>query len=198
MISLIEPEIALCNDYVRLVGRDLVKRADDAELAGYPFSGMLYATPENWVLLSVPNALVRGAFDAMDEPGIELPPDSERLGRLNAHVSVMRPKEIEQIGGIDRITERGHRFNYQIRPVYTVKPAGWTEMERCWFIRVDSPELEKLRKSYGLSPIPDEGSKPFHITLAVRRKGVLGPNEKAKGPDVPRLSPENLAWERAA
>ena len=26
-----------------------------------------------WVLLSVPNALVRGCFAALDEPGVELP-----------------------------------------------------------------------------------------------------------------------------
>jgi hypothetical protein len=48
-----------------------------------------------------------------------------------------------------------------------------------WAIQVASPELAALRKSYGLSPLPN-GDHQFHITVAVRRKNVLAPNEVAK------------------
>lgn len=163
-------------------GREFVKSAtaaDDTDLS-YAMSGRLYASGSGWVLLSVPNAFVRGAFDAMAEPGVELPPSSD--GRLNAHISVMRKEEVESLGGPDVITERGHVFRYTLGPIRSVKPIGWTEMERVWFVRVQSPELEKLRKSYGLPPLPTKDGRDlhFHITLAVRRKKVLQNNDVRK------------------
>ena len=160
-----------------------VKIAGDTS-PSYAMSGMLYGkTSEkhdgSWVMLSVPNALVRGVFAGMDEPGIELPPSSE-AGGLMAHISVMRPEEIDIIGGLDKITERGKRFSYRIGGLTHCVPDGWKEMSDCWFLKVHSPELQQLRRSYGLSSLPKNGEFDFHITVAVRRKGVLGRTDKAK------------------
>lgn len=137
----------------------------------YSMAGRLYASKSGWILLSVPNSLVRGAFDALDEQGLALPTKGD--GTLNAHISVMRPEEIEQIGGIDKIVERGHSFHYTLGEVRTVVPSGWKEMAKVWMIEAQSPELKKLRASYGLSPLPNENKFKFHITIAVRKKGVL-------------------------
>jgi hypothetical protein len=161
-----------------------VKMAGDTS-PSYDMSGMLYAkdTEEHggaWVMLSVPNALVRGVFAGMDAPGIELPPSSE-AGGLMAHISVMRPEELDIIGGIDEISERGKRFNYRIGGLTHCVPDGWKEMSDCWFLKVHSPELQQLRRSYGLSSLPKNGEFDFHITVAVRRKGVLSRTDKAKG-----------------
>lgn len=160
-------------------GEALVKQASDAELV-YNLAGRLYASESGWILMSVPNALVRGVFSAMREPGIELPPSGSD-GHLNAHVSVMRPEEVEMLGGVDKITERGKSFTYTLGRVYTVEPNGWGDMSRVWFVKVHSPELQELRRSYGLSSLPNDGKYDFHITCAVRRKRVLGRNETAKG-----------------
>src|SRR5262245_31643770 len=70
----------------------------------YNLAGQLYLSESGWVLLAVPNALVRGVFAAMNEPGAELPP-SGPSGKLEAHVTVFRPEELEQVGGPDVITE---------------------------------------------------------------------------------------------
>lgn len=150
------------------------KYAGDAR-AVYSLTGELYASKSGWILLSVPNALVRGAFDALHEPGAELPLNSD--GLLNAHVSVMRPEELEQIGGADKIQERGHRFAYNLGPLQECEPDGWDEYSKVWFFQVQSPELKALRKSYGLSPLP---KYPFHATVARRRKRVLYDNEISK------------------
>lgn len=155
------------------------KQADDPEIV-HALSGMLYVTPGNWGLLSVPNALVRGTFAGLDEIGTELPGDSDKPGRLNAHISVFRPEEIEQIGGPDKLTERGKHFHYTTGPLKSVQPAGWPAMSKVWFIEVRSPELQQLRQSYGLPPLPKNNEFPFHITIAVRRKGVLGRNAISK------------------
>lgn len=154
------------------------KTATTKPTTSHSMSGRLYRSDSGWILLSVPNALVRGAFDALDQPGIELPYKSD--GTLNAHISVFRPEELERIGGPDRITERGHTFHYTLGRLKTVVPAGWAEMSRVWMIEVSSPELEKLRKSYGLSGLPNENKFAFHITVAVRRKKVLQENDVRK------------------
>lgn len=159
-------------------GQALVKAAE-AELA-YNLAGRLYVSASGYLLLSVPNALVRGTFSAMAEPGIELPPSGPD-GQLNAHVTVMSPDELTLVGGADAVTERGKQFRYTLGRVYGVEPAGWPEMRRVWFIRVHSPELQALRRSYGLSSLPGNGERDFHVTVAVRRRGVLGRNESAKG-----------------
>src|SRR5262245_30822378 len=135
-----------------------------AAIKSHALSGRLVYSDSGWLLLTVPNNLVRGAFDALHEQGVELPPGPKNL--FNAHITVMRPEEIEEIGGADAITERGHQFHYTLGPLKVCEPDGWKHMSKVWFIEIHSPELEKLRKSYGLSALPKDGGHPFHITIA--------------------------------
>ena len=157
----------------------VLKNAADAELS-YGLRGRLQASNSGWLLLSVPNALGQGAFDALNAPGAEMPL-SDTTGRYNAHISVMRPEEIETIpGGLGAISERGHEFSYTLGPVREVVPSGWGDVSKCWFIQVRSPDLEKLRKSYGLSAKPKNNEFDFHITFAIQKKHVLKPNSITK------------------
>ena len=155
----------------------LIKSADTPALS-YSLAGRLVVSSSGWGLLEVPNAIVNGLFDALHEPGIELPPGPKDSKQLNAHISVFTKDETDKIGR-DKISERGHFFHYTLGPMRVVKPAGWDEMALCWFVELKSPELEKLRKSYGLTPLP-KGDHPFHITVAVRRKHVLKDNDVVK------------------
>lgn len=164
----------------------LCKTAADTPAKSYGLSGRLYLSKSGWLLLSVPNALMRGLFDSLDEPGAELPYHED--GSLNAHISVVRPEELETIGGPNVVTERGHTFHYTLGPLKTVRPAGWDEMSRVWFVEVDSPELRSLRRSYGLSPLPNDNKFQFHITVAVRRKHVLGTNEVSKAAELEKTA----------
>jgi len=147
-------------------------------------TGRLYISKSGWLLLSVPNALVRGVFDAMTATGAELPTLSAFMGKsadkdlLNAHISVMTAEEVDQIGA-DKINERGHHFHYALGQIREFSPEKANTLSRVWAIQVASPELAALRKSYGLSALPND-DHPFHITVAVRRKNVLGANEVAK------------------
>lgn len=155
----------------------LIKSAAEPETV-HALAGELYLSKSGWIMLNVPNSLVRGAFDALNEPGAELPTKSN--GKLIAHISVIRPEEIEQIGGADKITERGHQFHYTLGPVKEVKPAGWSGVSKVWFIEVKSKSLQDLRKSYGLTPLPKENKFNFHITIGIRKKKVLQHNDVAK------------------
>lgn len=155
-----------------------VKSAASAPVNAPALAGTLYKSDSGWILLSVPNAIVRGLFSAMHEPGVELPLNSD--GQLNAHISVIRPEELAQIGGAEKINERGKQFYYQLGPMQTVVPAGWEGMSRVWFVQIKSPALERLRKSYGLTPLPKNNEFQFHLTVAVRRRNVLYDNDVSK------------------
>ena len=153
-------------------------RQDKTAAAPYHLSGRLYLSKSGWLLLSVPNAFVRGLFDALTVPGAELPTDAvwgmnNNEPALNAHISVMNSDEVEGIGA-DKINERGHHFHYALGPLKEITPKG-DSLSRVWIVQVSSPELSALRKGYGLTPLLND-DHPFHITVAVRRKNVLGNN----------------------
>ena len=86
---------------------EMIKAGAAAPATSYALKGRLILSKTGWIILTVPNNLMRGAFAAINEPGISLP-TSEATGRPDAHVTVMRPEELKQIGGAGRIDERGH------------------------------------------------------------------------------------------
>lgn len=173
-----------------LLSASLEKHGGTPEVS-YGMSGKLYLSQSGWLLLHVPNDLVHGAFAALHEPGIELPPSGPAGDRMNAHISVIRPEELEAVGltGAD-VKERGKQFHYTLGPVQSTVPAGWADMSRVWFIKVLSPELKQLRKTYGLTPLPNNDKFDFHITIAVRRKHVLGANEVRKAASLIHSGPQ--------
>lgn len=171
----------------------LVKHAA-APVASPKLAGRLYLSKTGWLLLSVPNALLRGLFSALNEPGVELPYHTD--GTLNAHISVCRKEEVERAGGPEAFEkDRGRVFHYQLAQVETVEPSSWDGVSRVWMVRVKSPELETLRKSYGLTALPKNNEHAFHLTFAVRRTNVLRANDVAKAAafDVSALPPDRRA-----
>ena len=165
------------------LGVKLAGDEEDGPAPSYAMSGLLYlSTVEDkpWLLLSVPNALVRGVFDGLHSPGIELPLNAD--GKLDAHISVCRPDEIELAGGPKVFeNDRGKPFRYSLGRLVEFTPGGWPDVDRCWAIRIHSPELQALRISHGLSALPNGGKYDLHLTVAVRRSGVLSRNAKSKG-----------------
>jgi len=141
-------------------------------------TGTLYGSRSGWLLLTVPNAVARGLFDALHEQGVELP--RNRDGKLNAHISVMNPGELARIGGLDKISERGHSFRYNLGAIKTVRPTTWNGVSRVWYVSITSPELQALRRSYGLSSLPNENKHEFHCTFAIRKRKVLHSNDVCK------------------
>ena len=158
-------------------GEEFIKTAEASPELTYNLFGTLYLSKTGFLLLTVPNPFVRGLFSAMNEPGIELPPSPN--GQLEAHITVMTPNDVALAGGPDAISERGKQFKYTLGRIYTVEPDGWEDIAKVWYVRVHSQDLQTLRRSYGLTSMP-HGDRDFHITIAVRRKRVLGRNTTSK------------------
>lgn len=158
-------------------------RTNKQASVSHSLAGRLYLAKSGWLLLSVPNSLVRGLFDALTAPGVELPTagvlnvPNVKSDVLNAHISVMNADEVAAIGA-DKISERGHMFGYTLGHLTEVEPRNIAGVSKLWLLQVASPALSALRKSYGLTPLPN--GHAFHITIAVRRKNVLQNNDVSK------------------
>jgi len=158
-------------------------RTNKQASVSHSLAGRLYLAKSGWLLLSVPNSLVRGLFDALTAPGIELPTagvlnvPNVKEDVLNAHISVMNADEVASIGA-DKISERGHMFGYTLGHLTEVEPRNIDGVSKLWLLQVASPALAALRKSYGLAPLPN--GHAFHITIAARRKKVLQNNDVSK------------------
>lgn len=159
-------------------------RGNKQAATNHPLAGRLYLSKSNWLLLSVPNSLVRGVFDALTAPGAELPTagvmnvPNVAEDILNAHISVMTADEVEKIGP-DNINERGHMFGYSLGALKEITPKNVDGVSKIWAIQISSPALSALRRTYGLSSLPND-DHPFHITVAARRTKVLRENDVRK------------------
>jgi hypothetical protein len=143
--------------------------------------GRLYAASSGFILLSVPNAIGRGVFDTLQEPGLELPPGPDG-SPYSAHITVMRPSEVDAIGGADNVNERGHAFPFNLGPLCKINNPGNGSLSAVYALEISSPELQQLRRTYGLPSLPTENGKeyPFHLTVGIRRKNVLRDNGISK------------------
>lgn len=146
--------------------RDSIVKTGSSPKSTINLRGKLeYSEDSGWILLSVPNLLVRAFFASIDDNDIELPKNSK--GKLNAHISVMTPDDLRKAGGMDAVESHlGRTFLWGPKEMQEVVPDR-TDVSKVWFLKVDSPGLADFRKSLGLPPSP---RYPFHLTVAERPK----------------------------
>ena len=91
----------------------------------------------------------------------------EKKKDVGAHISVIKNDEGKKLkeDGI-KIKELNKEFSFTLKGLESVNPEGWDAVKKVYFIVVESPELEKLRKKYKLSP-KIEKNHNFHITVGV-------------------------------
>ena len=136
-------------------------------LRSVPLTGVLKRTKDGFTYLKIPNNVINGLFACIDEENISKPPYNQgKYKSIGAHISVIQSSETE--GKELEIKELGQEFSFKLGKFYSIEPKNWKEMERVWFVTVESPELERLRKKYKLTK-KIEGHE-FHVSVAVRRK----------------------------
>ena len=140
--------------------------------AVHALSGRLQAGPNGGIELTVPSSLIKGVFDALHEPGAEF---VVRNNRTEAAIKVMTKAEVDKIGGQDKVTERGHSYNYTLGPI--VELPAYSGYDKLWAISIDSNDLKEIRHSYGLETSPQLG---FYIPVGIKKKNVTKENEVSK------------------
>jgi acylphosphatase len=138
----------------------------------HALSGRLQAGPGGGIELTVPASLIKGVFDALHEPGAEF---VVRNNRTEAAIKVMTKAEADKLGGTDKITERGHSYNYTLGPIVELPANG--DYEKLWAISIDSKDLGEIRRSYGLETSPQLG---FYIPVGIKKKKVTEENKVSK------------------
>jgi len=146
----------------------------------HALAGRLQAGPNGNLELTVPSSLIKGVFDALDEPGAEF---VVRNNRTESAIKVMTKEEISKLGGASHITERGHSYHYTLGPIVELPATG--EYEKLWAISIKSDDLEAIRRSYGLETSPQLG---FYIPVGCKKKRVTENNAVSKLASLLKLS----------
>lgn len=125
--------------------------------ANLPKEGRLMRKADGFVYLKVDDDYIHALFPMLgiQEKGFKEPPYFRTKNSPGAHISVFY--------GDERVIpeEIGQHFSFELKKIVMVKPSKYISYV---VLEVESPELEKLREKYGLSP--KLHGHEFHITLA--------------------------------
>jgi hypothetical protein len=164
----------MLSGFVKQNGSKKMASDTSVEYNKVPMVGRLniQAGSGSYGVLDISEDFKRSVFEAIKTSGMQY--DHEH----GAHISVFTDEELDRMPEV--ISEVGKMYPFFLRSIESVNPDGWDEVERVWFVRVESKELEELRKKYGLSP-KVHGDHDFHITIAVK------PSRKNKRGFIPGL-----------
>lgn len=126
-----------------------------------PKTGILKRNKEGFVYLKVDDGYIDQLFPLLSNPSYERPPYFRRFNSPGAHISVFYVHETQQVG---KIKELGRRFAFKIKGLAAVPD----RTREYIVLKVVSPELEQLRKKYGLAPFLK--GHDFHITIAKKKR----------------------------
>ncbi|MBA2728003.1 MAG: hypothetical protein H0U49_07510 [Parachlamydiaceae bacterium] len=120
-----------------------------------PLEGKLLVNSKGFGYLTVDDGYVQQLFPmlGLKEQGYRPPPYYRRSGSPGAHISVFYVNEYISP------TEVGQTFHFELKQISIVK----TRNAKFVVLQVQSPELEKLREKYGLTP--KLLGHDFHISL---------------------------------
>jgi hypothetical protein len=130
-----------------------------------PLSGTLIQDERGFVFLNVVNEYIYELMPFIDSTSLTLPPYFEGLFKHGAHVSVILPNELKDEFRSELL---GKEINFSVTGCYSTSPENWLEIEKVWFLNLESPELNLLRKSMDLSSYLFD--QQFHITIAVKKR----------------------------
>lgn len=134
---------------------------------GSEFTAELKQNENGFVYLDIPDEYIHELFEILGETGAEIPPYFGK-GKAGAHISVILSQEAAGKEGLF-IEEIGQKFTFRIVQTDTLAPDGFAGVKAVSFLTVASPELEKLRAHYGLSPRLGE-THDFHLTFAITKE----------------------------
>jgi len=129
-----------------------------------PHCGILKKS-ESFVYVDVDDEYIHKLITFIQKDGFEEPPYFVNSDSVGAHITVMYEDEVKKYG-IGEIQECGEKIYFTPKECKIVHPPRWQEMDEVYFIVVEAPELDRIRKKYGLT----KKEYDFHITIGVKPK----------------------------
>lgn len=118
-----------------------------------------------FVYVDLEDEYIHQLISFIQEEGFQEPPyfgDSRLVG---AHISVIYSAESAKYG-MEEIEECGERISFTLQNCQIVHPPSWKEIDEVYLVAVQAPELDAIRKKYGLP----KKKHDFHITIGVKPK----------------------------
>jgi len=128
--------------------------------------GVLKMT-DRFVYVDLDDAYIHSLLPFIQEEGFEEPPYFNIPNGAGAHISVVYPEEMQKYK-LNKIAECGKTIYFTLKTCKVVHPSTWKEVDEVYVIVVEAPELEKIRKKYGLPKQTYE----FHITIGIKPKHI--------------------------
>ncbi len=132
----------------------------DSAIAQYNWEGTLKECGDGFVYIDLDDGFIHDLIHYIEPDGFIEPPYFGKTGLIGAHISVIYADEIRN-GAIE---ELGQTFSFTPIECKIVHPPDWSDVEDLYLIEVDAPELDLIRKKYGL----EKRELGFHITIGVK------------------------------
>lgn len=129
-----------------------------------PHHGIL-KNSNGFVYVDLDDEYIHKLITFIQQDGFEEPPYFGDPGLVGAHITVMYPEEATKYG-VKEIRECGEMVSFVPKKCQVVHPPRWKEIDEVYFIVVDAPQLDQIRKKYGLP----KREHDFHITIGVKPK----------------------------
>lgn len=125
-----------------------------------PNTGVLKEGKDGFVYVKIDDGYINQLYPLLELQEYRKPAYFRRPNAPGAHISVFYVSERSHTG---KIKEIGKKISFKIERIEAVPPNSPEYI----VLKVSSPELEALRKKYGLKPHLKDHS--FHITIAKKK-----------------------------
>ncbi len=124
--------------------------------------GFLKQDDQGFVYLELSSSFITELFPLMSDEKCEAIP-LDQSNPSSAHIPVIIPHEMSWWKGYREIQEK-QPFAFTIQQLCSMKPKRWPGIEKVYFLKISSPQLEQFRRRNLLSPLIR--GHEFHIAIA--------------------------------
>lgn len=129
----------------------------------FPLCGTLKKSGD-FVYLDLNDYYIYNLLPFIEKDGFQAPPFFGK-DLVGAHISVIYPEEVQSYL-IKDVMETGTKIYFSPQKCEIVRPVHWKGIDEAFIVLVESADIQKIRKKYGL---PDR-EYALHITIGVKPK----------------------------
>ena len=149
--------------------KEIIMDARSSSILSYissilPLAGTLKQTNKGFLYLDIANEYITSIIPFFDDPSIDLPPYYSGEFCDGAHIAIATPDEEKKLFTPIPV---GDAFSFSVTGCYRANLLFDVKNKYVWYLTIASEELQELRTSVGLSPLPNGES--FYITLAYKK-----------------------------
>ncbi|MCH9621404.1 MAG: hypothetical protein S4CHLAM20_08240 [Chlamydiia bacterium] len=149
--------------------KQIIKDPFESSIISYihsvlPIAGTLKQDARGFIYLDIANEYITSIIPFFNDASIDMPPYFQGKFIHGAHISIATPDEEKKLYSPLPI---GEVFSFSITGCFRATPLFDIKNKFAWYLTVASEELEEIRKSMGLSALPND--ETYFITVAYKK-----------------------------